>query len=284
MERRAPTSACAPFGVEAQRILRLEKGHVIVGQDTDGLTQGFSAGLDGLIKLDKDDFVGKPELALAARDEEQARGWSPCSTARRAPSCPRRPARSSKASGIAGRVTSSRMSPTLGRAGLPGPARGAARRPSATEVTVRLPDGRDSTPGHADLRPRRPGRRSASVSGPARAQPDPAACTAIVLAAGRSARARAAGALTLTDCTPLAKVLLRAPARRPGRRRARRAARRALAGTRTGVLVVGLGTGGVARCSPAPGQAADVVARLDDLAGRSPARPSASPISPTAAP
>src|SRR5258708_19028542 len=27
-----------PFGVEAQRVLRLEKGHVIVGQDTDGLT------------------------------------------------------------------------------------------------------------------------------------------------------------------------------------------------------------------------------------------------------
>ncbi|MFL5336658.1 MAG: 2Fe-2S iron-sulfur cluster-binding protein, partial [Geminicoccaceae bacterium] len=27
-----------PFGVEAQRVLRLEKGHLIVGQDTDGLT------------------------------------------------------------------------------------------------------------------------------------------------------------------------------------------------------------------------------------------------------
>ena len=27
------------FGVEAQRIMRLEKGHMIVGQDTDGLTQ-----------------------------------------------------------------------------------------------------------------------------------------------------------------------------------------------------------------------------------------------------
>ena len=27
-----------PFGVEAQRLLRLEKGHIIIGQDTDGLT------------------------------------------------------------------------------------------------------------------------------------------------------------------------------------------------------------------------------------------------------
>jgi Glycine cleavage system T protein (aminomethyltransferase) len=52
-----------PFGVEAQRILRLEKGHLIVGQDTDGLTRGFSAGLDWAIKLDKDDFLGQPELA-----------------------------------------------------------------------------------------------------------------------------------------------------------------------------------------------------------------------------
>ena len=33
------------FGVEAQRIMRLEKGHFIVGQDTDGLTQGFAVGL-----------------------------------------------------------------------------------------------------------------------------------------------------------------------------------------------------------------------------------------------
>ena len=51
-----------PFGVEAQRIMRLEKGHFIVGQDTDGLTQAFAAGLDWLIKLDKQDFAGRPEL------------------------------------------------------------------------------------------------------------------------------------------------------------------------------------------------------------------------------
>ncbi|MGI8699144.1 MAG: 2Fe-2S iron-sulfur cluster-binding protein, partial [Mycobacteriales bacterium] len=50
------------FGVEAQRILRLEKGHLIVGQDTDGLTKASAAGLDGMVKLDKDDFAGKPEL------------------------------------------------------------------------------------------------------------------------------------------------------------------------------------------------------------------------------
>ena len=52
------------FGVEAQRIMRLEKGHMIVGQDTDGLTGAFSAGLGWLVKLDKADFVGKRELAF----------------------------------------------------------------------------------------------------------------------------------------------------------------------------------------------------------------------------
>jgi sarcosine oxidase, subunit alpha len=56
----------AAFGIEAQRIMRLEKGHFIVGQDTDGLMQGFSAGLDWMIKLDKDDFAGRTELAWQA--------------------------------------------------------------------------------------------------------------------------------------------------------------------------------------------------------------------------
>ena len=50
----------APFGVEAQRILRLEEGHLIVGQDTDGLTRGFSAGLDWAIKLDEENSPESP--------------------------------------------------------------------------------------------------------------------------------------------------------------------------------------------------------------------------------
>jgi sarcosine oxidase subunit alpha len=54
-----------PFGVEAQRIMRLEKGHIIVGQDTDGLTNPLQAGLEALVKLDKDDFIGKNALVFA---------------------------------------------------------------------------------------------------------------------------------------------------------------------------------------------------------------------------
>ena len=43
-----------PFGVEAQRLLRLEKRHVIVGVDTDALTEPFEAGMAWVAKLDKD--------------------------------------------------------------------------------------------------------------------------------------------------------------------------------------------------------------------------------------
>jgi sarcosine oxidase subunit alpha len=48
-----------PFGLEAQRVLRLEKAHVIVGQDTDSESNLYSAGMSWLLKLDKDDFVGR---------------------------------------------------------------------------------------------------------------------------------------------------------------------------------------------------------------------------------
>lgn len=104
-----------PFGVEAQRIMRLEKGHAIVGQDTDGLTQGFGAGLDWLIKLDKDDFAGKPELVQEHRSvvgRQRLVGLQPVD-----PTIV--PSEASLImegeSVISGRITSSRHSPTLGR-------------------------------------------------------------------------------------------------------------------------------------------------------------------------
>ncbi len=55
-----------PFGMEAQRILRLEKGHILVGQETDALTNPFEANMGWVVKLDKDDFLGKPSLMLQA--------------------------------------------------------------------------------------------------------------------------------------------------------------------------------------------------------------------------
>jgi sarcosine oxidase subunit alpha len=62
-----------PFGLEPQRVLRLEKGHVIVGQDTDSESNLFSSGMSWLPKLDKDDFVGKFALEHFARREEKER-------------------------------------------------------------------------------------------------------------------------------------------------------------------------------------------------------------------
>lgn len=56
-----------PFGVEAQRILRLEKGHLIIGQDTDALTNPFEAGLSWAVKLDKPFFIGKRSLQILAK-------------------------------------------------------------------------------------------------------------------------------------------------------------------------------------------------------------------------
>jgi sarcosine oxidase subunit alpha len=51
-----------PFGVEAQRILRLEKGHLIVTQDTDALTTVLEADMAWACKFDKEDFVGMSAL------------------------------------------------------------------------------------------------------------------------------------------------------------------------------------------------------------------------------
>jgi sarcosine oxidase subunit alpha len=58
-----------PAGVEAQRILRLEKGHVIVGQDTDGLTHPDEAGLGWAVAKKKPFYWGK-----AAVDFRRAEG------------------------------------------------------------------------------------------------------------------------------------------------------------------------------------------------------------------
>jgi sarcosine oxidase subunit alpha len=127
------------FGVEAQRILRLEKGHFIVGQDTDGLTRGFSAGLEWAIKLDKDDFAGKPELAWQFADGSGPRlvGLQPVDSS----VVPEEASLIVEGGHIAGRITSSRMSPTLRRSICLGQVEARLAGPG-TEVTVRLPSGR----------------------------------------------------------------------------------------------------------------------------------------------
>jgi len=129
-----------PFGVEAQRILRLEKGHMIVGQDTDGLTGAYGADVGWAVKLDKQDFAGKRELVWQSENDDYFRlvGLQPVDPSEIPPEASQIIEGTKQ---IAGRITSSRMSPTLGRSiclGFVAPHLGAP----GTTVTVHLPDGR----------------------------------------------------------------------------------------------------------------------------------------------
>jgi len=103
-----------PFGVEAQRVMRLEKGHFIVGQDTDGLTQGYGNGVDWAIKMDKPDFAGKPELAFQ-RDSGEYPHLVAIQTENPTIVPPEASQIIDENGEIIGRITSSRMSPTLER-------------------------------------------------------------------------------------------------------------------------------------------------------------------------
>ena len=53
-----------PFGIEAQRLLRLEKGHIIINQDTDGLTHPHEADMAWAIARKKPYFVGMRSIAI----------------------------------------------------------------------------------------------------------------------------------------------------------------------------------------------------------------------------
>jgi sarcosine oxidase, subunit alpha len=66
-----------PFGLEPQRILRLEKMHILIGQDTDSESNALEANMPWIVKFDKDDFVGKWALehVRARGNREQLVGF-----------------------------------------------------------------------------------------------------------------------------------------------------------------------------------------------------------------
>jgi sarcosine oxidase subunit alpha len=102
-----------PFGVEAQRLLRLEKGHIIVGQDTDGLTTPLEAALEWALRMEKPFFVGQRSLrAMQARPLKQRLAGFVLPTAYSGPS-PSECHLVIREGKIAGRVTSVAYSPTL---------------------------------------------------------------------------------------------------------------------------------------------------------------------------
>ena len=104
-----------PFGLEPQRLLRLQKMHILVGQDTDSESTPYSAAMPWIVKLDKEqDFIGKWALERAAEEPAEtalvgftlADGRVPTEGAAVLPD---------SGDGQLGQVTSARHSPQLGQ-------------------------------------------------------------------------------------------------------------------------------------------------------------------------
>jgi sarcosine oxidase subunit alpha len=102
-----------PFGIEAQRLLRLEKRHVIVGVDSDALTNPFEAGMGWALKLDKEDFIGRSALRRLAGEplHQKLAGFVMDEAV-----VPKDGAAIMIGGQLAGRVTSTRVSPLQGKA------------------------------------------------------------------------------------------------------------------------------------------------------------------------
>jgi sarcosine oxidase subunit alpha len=101
-----------PFGLEPQRILRLQKLHILVGQDTDSESTPFAAAMPWIVKLDKDeDFIGRWALEHYG---EQAAETALVGFTTAGSDAPTEGAAVLAPDGTAvGRVTSSRWSPQL---------------------------------------------------------------------------------------------------------------------------------------------------------------------------
>jgi sarcosine oxidase subunit alpha len=103
-----------PFGVEAQRLLRLEKGHIIIGQDTDGETTPQEADMVWALARKKPFYVGERALRIqAARPlKRKLIGFAMASPRDAAPAESHLVIRDGT---ITGRVTSAAFSPILGK-------------------------------------------------------------------------------------------------------------------------------------------------------------------------
>ncbi|WP_119167927.1 sarcosine oxidase subunit alpha family protein [Algihabitans albus] len=121
--RDGETYGITPFGTETMHVLRAEKGFIIVGQETDGSVTPLDLGLEGLCSKTKD-FVGKRSLArpdMERSDRKQLVGLETDDPAEVLPegaqlteTIPGTPRPVSPVA-MAGHVTSSYMSPNLGR-------------------------------------------------------------------------------------------------------------------------------------------------------------------------
>src|SRR4029078_3441518 len=109
----ARPSALPPFGAEPERLLRLQKMHVLIGQDTDSESTPFAAAMPWIVKLDKeDDFIGKWALQHYAEVEPETAlvGFTMANG-----HVPTEGAVVVRSGVAAGQVTSSRYSPQVGK-------------------------------------------------------------------------------------------------------------------------------------------------------------------------
>jgi len=144
-----------PVGVDAWDLLRTEKGYLHVGVDTDGATTPLDVGFGHVLRK-KSDFVGRRSLTLPENqrpDRLQLVGFAPVQPDAALPSGSH--VRATGGRGSMGYVTSTAMSPNLGRTVAIGMLEGGARRHGEI-VTLVTPTGAQqatiTAPGAYDLR------------------------------------------------------------------------------------------------------------------------------------
>jgi sarcosine oxidase subunit alpha len=103
-----------PFGIEAQRVLRLEKGHIIIGQDTDAMSNPMEVQMGWAVSDKKPFFVGGRTIAELALQAPLRRLVGFVVNDKQAP-IPLESHLVLDGQQMTGRVTSCNYSPTLGK-------------------------------------------------------------------------------------------------------------------------------------------------------------------------
>lgn len=100
-----------PFGVETQRLLRLEKGHIIIGQDTDAMSHPGEVHLSWAVNRKKPFFVGcrSVDIVMARKQTRRLVGFTLPKSATK----PQEGHLVLQGDDIAGHVTSCEYSPTV---------------------------------------------------------------------------------------------------------------------------------------------------------------------------
>jgi sarcosine oxidase subunit alpha len=101
-----------PFGVDTQRLLRLEKGHIIVSQDTDGMSHPGEVSLSWAVNRKKPFFVGcrSVDIVMAQKQTRKLVGFTLPTKSQK----PKEGHLVIRDNDVSGNVTSCEYSPTVG--------------------------------------------------------------------------------------------------------------------------------------------------------------------------